>query len=161
MFQLNVSNMSLDSELQIIQADVMLKIEGTQVIDETLCIDAGLPALLRSVLYDMTPNRWDSEGMWEKVPFFVCGCGDADCKAFSFIIHHLDDDQVEIAEIEERQDNEPRIYDRWVIPKREYEGQILKVAEQFLDYVKVLDYRPLLTETVEIVNNLVNEINSR
>jgi hypothetical protein len=153
--------MSLDKELQIIQADVMLEIEGTQVIDETLCIDVGLPSLLRSCLHDVTPDRWALEGEWEKVPFFVCGCGDADCKAFSFTIRHMNENQIEITEIEERQDNEPRIYDHWVIPKKEYKGQVLKVAEQFLDFVKPLDYRPLLSDTVDIVNNLVSEIKTK
>lgn len=71
MFTLSCTNWSWDADLQIIHADVLLKIDGDVLIDEPLCVDVGLPALLYSVTHDAEPNRWGKVDEWERMPFFA------------------------------------------------------------------------------------------
>jgi hypothetical protein len=91
MLLLSLKKWSFDADLQIIHADVKLIIEGQILIDEPLCIDVGLPALLLSACEATEPNRWASHLEWQRMPFFVCGCGDAECRGFSFVVKHVDE----------------------------------------------------------------------
>lgn len=156
MFKLTVTNLDFDPGLQIIQGDVSLVIDRDQVIDETQCVDIGLPSLLRSIVADVHPNRWSEK--WEDMPFFVCGCGDPECKAYSFIIQHLHEDKIAITEIEESEKSEHRIYQKWVISKREYGEEIIRFAEQFLSFVEPFDYKPFFPQSVERIKEMIHNI---
>jgi len=61
---------------QIILADVKLEIENNVWIDEPLCIDVGLPALLLSAIEATAPNRWAPAAEWQKMRFclWLRGC---------------------------------------------------------------------------------------
>ena len=52
MLNVSVTGWSLDKDLQIIQADVLLAVDDNIIIEEQLCIDVGLPAFLHSALHD-------------------------------------------------------------------------------------------------------------
>ncbi|MEW9668500.1 hypothetical protein [Ammoniphilus sp. 3BR4] len=156
MFQLTVTNLDFDPDLQIIQGDVCLIINNDQVINETQCVDIGLPSLVRSILADVHPNRWSQQ--WEDMPFFVCGCGDPDCKAYSFIVQHLSEDKIEIMEIEERVNGEYRLYQKWIISKAEYAQEVLRFAEQFLSFVKPLDYVPFFPQSVNTIKEFIDVV---
>jgi hypothetical protein len=158
MFNLVVQNMSFDSDLQIIQADVIFRLGDEIIVEETVCIDVGLPSMVRSVLYNVEPNRWAKADEWEKMPFFICGCGDPECRAFSFMVKHLSDNELEITEVEEKENDDYRIYQSWIISKTEYGRQVINLAEQFLNFVRPLDYRPFLPKTVNIVDDLLEQI---
>ncbi|WP_025026577.1 hypothetical protein [Caldalkalibacillus mannanilyticus] len=157
-FELTYGNLALDQDLQIVQADVLLKIDDEIVIDEALCIDVGLAALVQSCLKTFRPNRWAEEKEWEKIPFFVCGCGDADCRAYSFIVEHISPDEIKLYEIEERMNQDDRVYQSWTINKREYVEAVLDVAQQFLTFIGPLDYRPLFQERLFILKELVDQV---
>jgi hypothetical protein len=161
MFQLVVEKMSFDSDLQIIQADVTLQIGDEAIIEETTCIDVGLPSMLRSVLHDVEPNRWAPSEQWEKMPFFICGCGDPECKGFSFVLQHLSEDELKITEVDEQQNEDYRVYQSWIISKKDYAQKVVGLADQFLHFVRPLDYRPFLPNTVEIIEALLKEIRSQ
>ncbi|TBL74006.1 hypothetical protein [Paenibacillus thalictri] len=157
MFKLTCDKWSHDHGLQIIHADVRLTIDGDEVIDEPLCVDVGLPALLQSVLRDAEPNRWAAPEQWERMPFFCCGCGDPECRAFSFRVEHRGE-TVHVAEIDERQNGESRVLAEYDVPKDEYKAEILKAGRQFLSFVEDLDYHPYLADTVRLVRGLVDEL---
>ena len=156
MFQLNVTNLDFDSDLQIIQGDVSLLIRNDQVINETQCVDIGLPSLIRSTLANVHPNRWSER--WEEMPFFVCGCGDPECRAHSFIVQHHPEGKMEITEIEEKEDGEYRTYQNWIINKRDYAEEVIRFAEQFLAFVQPLDYVPFFPQSVEKIREMTNDI---
>lgn len=158
MFDLQFSGLIHDQDLQIVQADVFLQIENEVLIDESLCIDAGLPALLNSCINDFTPNRWSEEHEWQTIPFFVCGCGEADCKAFSFLVRHISANKIELTEIEERENQTYRVYDHWVLDKELFRTKIIQVTEQFLEFIGPLEYRPLFRERVSIIKDLLKKV---
>lgn len=157
-FELTYDNLALDQDLQIVQADVLLKIDDEIVIDEALCIDVGLTALVQSCLKEFRPNRWAEEKEWDKIPFFVCGCGDADCRAYSFIVEHISPDEIKLYEIEERMNQDDRVYQSWTINKQEYVESVLDVSKQFLRFIGPLDYRPLFQKRLFILKELVDQV---
>jgi hypothetical protein len=159
MFQLTVTNLEFDPGLQIIQGDIHLLIENQSVINETQCIDIGMPSLLRSTITDVHPNRWSEQ--WEEMPFFVCGCGDPDCKAYSFIVRHRPTGEIEFTEIEERQNGPQRIFQKWVINSQEYTEEVIRFAEQFLEFVEPLDYQPFFPQSLERIGELLKYIKNK
>lgn len=156
--RLEIKNMYFDEGLQIIQADVTLEMNGHLIVDETCCIDVGLPSLVRSVLRDTEPNRWAPEGQWEHVPFFVCSCGDPDCKAFSFLVRHDSHGQLEVTEVEEREHQSYRLYETWKGSREQYARLVVPVARQFIEFVEALNYQPHFFRTVEVIQELLEEI---
>ncbi|WP_134701765.1 hypothetical protein [Ammoniphilus sp. YIM 78166] len=152
MFKLIVENMSFDQGLQIIQADVQVMINNKQVIHEALCVDMGLPSLVRSIERDVSPNRWSTQ--WEDMPFFICGCGDPECKAYSFVVRHLPTGEIQWTEVEEREHEDYRIYDSWVIQPDQYREEIKKLVKQFLRFVEPLDYQPYFKESLDVIKKL-------
>ncbi|GAB7054652.1 MULTISPECIES: hypothetical protein [unclassified Paenibacillus] len=158
-FHLVYSGWSFDADLQIIQADVRMEIDGEILIEEPLCVDVGLPALLLSMHEDVEPNRWTDAERWHQVPFFVCGCGDPECRAYSFIVRHLPANELELTEVEERQDMPPRKLAGYVVDKAEYVSQVRAIGLEFLRFTKDLDgYRPYYKDTVETVKNLLQRL---
>jgi hypothetical protein len=160
MFRLQLDDWSFDKDLQLIHADVTLSVADTIIIEEPLCIDVGLPALMASALYDVEPNRWAPAEEWQRMPFFVCGCGDPDCRAFSFVVHHRDGDKLEFTWVEERQNNSYREMESFSIEGSDYRTEVLKLGRQFLQFVKELDYKPYFTETVPIIKDLTLKLAS-
>jgi hypothetical protein len=158
MLLLSMENWSFDADLQIIHADVKLVIEDYICIDEPLCIDVGLPALLLSAIEATEPNRWASSTEWQKMPFFVCGCGDAECRGFSFVVEHVDESWLKISEVEERFDDDYRIAGEYLVLVEEYRKQVEMIGRQFLQFVRDLDYKPYLPNTVEIVEALLSQL---
>lgn len=156
--KLDVKHLSWDRDLQIIQADVRLVLEDNVLIDEPLCIDVGLPALLLSALQNVEPNRWSGAEVWERMPFFVCGCGDPECRAFSFSVHHCDEATIELIEVEERQNALYRVLDSYVVGREQYKEQVTQIGKGYLEFVKGKSYKPYLKQTVEIVNELVERL---
>jgi hypothetical protein len=155
MFQLQLDHWSFDKDLQLIHADVTLRVGNNIIIEEPLCIDVGLPALLASGLQDTEPDRWAAADEWQRMPFFICGCGDPDCRAFSFAVRHLDQDQLEFTWIEERQNRPFREMESYVLDSNAYREQLLSNGRQFLQFVKDLDYRPYFSDTVSVVQKLI------
>lgn len=158
MLLLSFNNWSFDIDLQIIHADVKLDIEGQTLIDEPLCIDVGLPALLLSTLNATEPNRWAPAEEWQRMPFFICGCGDAECRGFSFVVKHLDEAWLMISEVDERQDDHYRVAGEYRVSVREYRQQVAAIGDDFLQFVRDLDYRPYLSETVEVIEALLAKL---
>ncbi|MCR8632848.1 hypothetical protein [Paenibacillus radicis (ex Xue et al. 2023)] len=156
MFKLECKGWSWDQDLQIIHADVRLEVDGEVLIDEPLCVDVGLPALLYSLNHEVEPNRWASPEECFRMPFFCCGCGDPECRAFSFRTRHLDGGQVELTEMEERQHGEAKALATYIIPLETYKSQIIPVAHQYLSFVEGLEYRPYFADTIKVVRQLVN-----
>lgn len=155
MFQLQLDHGSFDKDLQLIHADVRPQVDETILIEEPLCVDVGLPALLASGVQNIEPNRWAPAKEWQQMPFFICGCGDPECRGFSFIVHHLDPNKLEITWVEERQNDPFRKMESYVFESKEYRDQLLRIGKLFLQCVKDLDYRPYLAETVPIVKELI------
>ncbi|OMF04410.1 hypothetical protein BK127_34000 [Paenibacillus sp. FSL H7-0331] len=158
LFTLSCTNWSWDADLQIIHADVLLKIDGDVLIDEPLCVDVGLPALLYSVTHDAEPNRWGKVDEWERMPFFCCGCGDPECRAFSFRIRHSDQGSLELTELEEREHGEPREHSSYTIALQAYRTEVVFMARQFLSHIQGLDYRPYYADTAQVVERLLKQI---
>ncbi|OCT16641.1 hypothetical protein A8709_08170 [Paenibacillus pectinilyticus] len=158
MFELAIKGWSLDKDLQIIQADVHMSVEDSVIIEEPLCIDVGLPALLYSALHDTAPNRFAPADEWEKMPFFVCGCGDPECRGFSFVVHHEADEHIQLSYVEERTNGTYRELETHVIPSQEYRKQIADIGETYLRFIADLDYRPYFGNTVKVVEELVEQI---
>ncbi|MBP1154206.1 MULTISPECIES: hypothetical protein [unclassified Paenibacillus] len=155
-FILICSGWSFDADLQIIHADVRMEADGEILIEEPLCIDVGLPALLLSMHEDVEPNRWTDAELWHQVPFFVCGCGDPECRAYSFVVRHLSSNELELTEVEERQDLPPRRLASYLVDKVEYVSQVRAVGLEFLRFTEGLDdYRPYYKDTVETVKRLL------
>jgi len=86
MLLLSLKNWSFDADLQNYSCRCQAKIENNVWIDEPLCIDVGLPALLLSAIEATAPNRWLRLQNGKKCRFLVCGCGDAECRGFSFVV---------------------------------------------------------------------------
>ncbi|WP_409342268.1 hypothetical protein [Paenibacillus sp. MBLB4367] len=158
MLTLSFANLSFDKDLQIIHADVRFEIEGSVLVEEPVCVDVGLPALLLSALEDTEPNRWAPADEWMRMPFFVCGCGDPECRGFSFAAKHTDGGRLDIREVDERQGDEYRTLDHFVVDARAYREQVLKAGRTFLDFVAELDYRPYFADTVAVVRELVKRL---
>ncbi|MNI09805.1 hypothetical protein D3C73_628910 [compost metagenome] len=150
--------MSWDKDLQIIQAEVKLSIDHTILVEEPLCIDVGLPALLLSALEDVKPNRWAQAHEWERMPFFVCGCGDPECRAFSFVVHHGKETELELIEVEEKQNSEYRVLDTHLVNKQQYRIQVMKLGWQYIQFIEGLDYKPYMANTVEVVKELLEKL---
>jgi hypothetical protein len=157
LFSLSYTNWSWDADLQIIHADIRLVIDGEILIDEPLCVDVGLPALLYSTIHDVEPYRWGAADDWERMPFFCCGCGDPECRAFSFRVRHIDGQMLELTELEERQHGEPREQSTYSVPAQPYRLQVVAIAKHFLSFVKGLNYVPYFADTVKVVSSLVEQ----
>jgi hypothetical protein len=156
--ELRFGKWSFDPGLQIIHADVFFAINGDVLVDEPLCIDVGLPALLLSVLEDTEPDRKAPAAEWRKMPFFVCGCGDPDCRGYSFAVKHAACGRVRIAEAEETGAGQYREDRSYTVSRSEFTKAVLPLAKQFLDFTdKLDDYRPYLAETVGIVRKLADQ----
>ncbi|WP_317891153.1 hypothetical protein [Paenibacillus oceani] len=160
MFELKVGRMSFDKGLQIIQADVRLSIDGELLIEEPLCLDVGLPALLLSGLESTEPNRFASAREWKRMPFFVCGCGDPECRAHSFRVNHLGNGTAEWTLLEESQDGTSREQESFVVAAAQCREQLLELGERFLAYTSELDYRPYFPDTLPVVRELVERLKS-
>jgi hypothetical protein len=158
MFDLQVNRLSFDKGLQIVQADVRLIIDGEAVIDEPMCVDVGLPALLLSGLTDVTPYRWAEAREWGRMPFFVCGCGDPECRAYSFRVRHINGEEAEWTLVEEAEDRSFREHESYVISLAECRQQLIGLGERFLAFVEPLDYRPYFADTVPVVQELVERL---
>jgi hypothetical protein len=155
MLHLQLDHWSFDQELQIIHADVNLNVDHNQVIEEPLCVDVGLPALLISALEDVEPNRWAPADQWQQMPFFVCGCGDPDCRAFSFVVRHGEGKQLDFTWVEERQGGTYREMESFKIDASEYREQVQRIGREFLEFIKGLDYKPYFADTVPVVERLM------
>jgi hypothetical protein len=158
MLLLSLKNWSFDADLQIIIADVKLELENDIWIDEPLCIDVGLPALLLSTMEATAPNRWAPAAEWQRMPFFVCGCGDAECRGFSFVVEHMDQNLLKISEVDERIDDDYRIAVEALVSAEEYRKQVETIGHYYLKFVRDLDYKPYLSNTVEIVEGLLTQL---
>lgn len=158
MFELRVDGMSFDRGLQIVQADIRLTIDGDTVIEEPMCVDVGLPALLLGALEDTTPYRWAPVDQWRRMPFFVCGCGDPECRGYSFRVKHLDGERAEWTLVEEAEDGSQREQESYVVSLDECRGQLIELGERFLRFVEPLDYRPYFADTVPVVRELVERL---
>ncbi len=148
MFRLQMSGWAHNRELQIIQADVTLELHGTTLIDEPLCVDVGMPALARSATCNVWPDRFAPSDSWEQAPFFVCGCGDPECRAYLFGVEHADADTVRLIELEQSGPGESRELDRFELPVELYRSEVRKAAEQFIAFIEERgDYKPLYPDT--------------
>ncbi|MGG1517515.1 hypothetical protein ABE504_19030 [Paenibacillus oryzisoli] len=158
MFTLTVQGWSLDKDLQIIQADVHMSADGSVLVEEPLCVDVGLPALLYSTLHDTLPDRFAPADAWERMPFFVCGCGDPECRGFSFVVTHKSSEEIELQLVEERSSGGYRELETHIVPWAAYARQIGEIAETYLAFVANLDYRPYYKETVKVVQDLLTQL---
>ncbi|WP_028549491.1 hypothetical protein [Paenibacillus sp. UNC451MF] len=155
MFALTYTGWSWDSDLQIIQADVLLEIDGEVIIDEPLCVDVGLPALLLSTKSDVEPNRWSAPDLWQRIPFFCCGCGDPECRAYSFRVKHLENGMLELTELEEREQGPSKEIGTYLVSADSYKAQVVAIARTYLDFVEGLDYLPYFADTVKVIRELL------
>jgi hypothetical protein len=162
MLLLTLNRWSFDSELQIIHADVLFSIDGDILINEPLCIDVGLPALILSAQQETKPNRWALPDQWERMPFFICGCGDPECRGFSFAVsHHVDEELLTLIEVEERQNDTYRVVGEYTVPLADYRECVKQIGHQFLQFVRDLDYRPYYQDTVAVVALLLEQLDNR
>jgi hypothetical protein len=159
-FELTCSGWSLEKDLQIVHADVRLVVEGEALIEEPLCVDVGLPALLLSALEPVEPDRFADPREWRMMPFFCCGCGDPECRAFSFRVRHTSEGDVELTELEERQGREPRELAVYTIDGEEYRRRVLSIGQAFLQFIETLDYHPHHHETLAQVKRLVKQLSA-
>ncbi|NBI28910.1 hypothetical protein [Chengkuizengella marina] len=151
-------HLSLNKELQIVQADVYLQINDDIIIDEPLCIDVGLPALLLSALEDTFPNRFASATEWEKTPFFVCGCGDPDCRGFSFVVRHINKQSIQLIEVEESEGEQPKEMEEYIVDLKKYQQIVYEIGLQFLEFIKDLNYSPYFKDTLPVINDLMSQL---
>jgi len=150
MFEIRYDGLSLNAELQIVQADVRVVMEGETLVEEPLCIDVGLPALLRSGFEETSPDRFaDAAVAWTRMPFFVCGCGDPDCRAYPFAVRH-EGGEVVWTELEQSPSGTKALGETRV-GIEPYRAALLRLGEAFLAFAEPLDYRPLQPETVRLV----------
>ena len=148
-FRLSYSGWALNRELQIVQADVVLEIDGRSVVEEPLCVDVGMPALIWSATRDIEPDRFAPPDRWERAPFFVCGCGDPECRAYPFAVRHRGN-KVILAELEQADAGQtPREADEFEVDLKAYRAEVERTARQFLAFIGGhADYRPLYSDTV-------------
>jgi hypothetical protein len=158
MFILQYERMSFDQDLQIVLADVYMAVDGETVVDEPLCIDVGLPALLASCMQNAVPDRWAPAAEWQQAPFMVCGCGDPECRAYCFVVEHVDDQTLRLTEVEQHADGTLRELDAYIVSKKQYREQVLQIAEHFLQFVKKIDYKPYFKETLSIIRQWVDKV---
>ncbi|WP_166240626.1 hypothetical protein [Paenibacillus turpanensis] len=150
MLTLRYSGWALHEELQIVQADVYLEINGEILIDEPMCVDVGMPALIWSATKNIAPDRFSAPDEWAKMPFFVCGCGDPECRGYGFSIVH-EGSIVHWIEVEQNENGAPRELDRHSVELAEHRETVRQAGEQFLMFIEGLDYRPLFADTVRVV----------
>lgn len=155
MMDLQLTNWSFDKDLQIVHADVRFEIDGNLLVDEPVCVDVGLPSLLLGAVEDVSPNRWAAADEWGKMPFFVCGCGDPECRGFSFVVRHPETGIVEVTEVEERHGEVYREFDTFRVDAEEFKRLAAEAGETFLQFVGGLDYRPYYADTVTVVRELL------
>jgi hypothetical protein len=157
-FDIRYDGLSHNEELQIIQADVVVVAEHETLIDEPLCVDVGLPSLLLSAFEDIAPDRFaDAAVEWRVMPFFVCGCGDPDCRAFPFRVRH-EGDRVNWTELDQSPTGGERVLAQYQVPVEVYRGVLLRLGEQFLSFAAALDYCPLQKETLPLVAELTERL---
>jgi hypothetical protein len=118
----------------------------------------GLPALILSSIEATEPNRWAPATEWQKMPFFVCGCGDAQCRGYSFVVEHLDESWLKISEVDERLNDDYRIAGEYLVLVEQYRQQVETIGRHFLQFVRDLDYKPYLSNTVEIIEALLTKL---
>lgn len=157
--KLKFDKLHFHEPLQIVQAEVMMQIDGEEIIAEPLCIDVGLPAMLLSALQDTSPNRWAPPEEWEKMPFLVCGCGDPECRGFSFESVH-EGETIILREVEETGPGKNRILEEYKLPLAEFRQAIYHVGKQFIDFMEGKNYKPLYPETIDTVKRLLIKIES-
>jgi hypothetical protein len=151
--------MKLEKELHIVQAEVIVEADGETVIDESMCVDVGLPALMLSCFQPTHPNRWASIDEWQSIPFFVCGCGDPECRGISFRTRLLNEGkEIEWVLVEQAEDRSYREQETYVFNLRSYKQQVLLVSDQFLTVIDKEDYRPLMKDTEEVVRRMADNI---
>lgn len=159
MFRIQFKGLKLETELQIVQAEVRVEADGESIVDESMCVDVGLPALLYSCYEPTLPNRWASVDDWPSIPFFVCGCGDPECRAIGFRTRIIEEDeQIEWVLVEQGEDRTYREHETYRFELGEYREQVLQAAEQVLALVDGQDYRPLMTETEAVVGRLTDKL---
>jgi hypothetical protein len=153
MLQLSLTGFRWDRDLQIIQADVRMEVEGRLLIDEPLCVDVGMPSLVYSLKENVKPNRWGTPEEWRTKPFFVCGCGDPECRAYSIAVRHLTETgKICLAEVEEREDGGCRLLEDFEVGAGEYRSAVMAAALDFLDFAEGLDgYQPLFPDSLEMI----------
>jgi len=150
MFDIRYDRLSHNAELQIVQADVTVVAEGESLVEEPLCVDVGLPSLLRSGFETVAPDRFaDAAVAWERMPFFVCGCGDPECRAMPFAVRH-EDGEVVWTELDQSPSGARKLGE-YRIPLAAYRSVLRRLGEAFLAFVEPLDYRPLQPDTVRLV----------
>lgn len=158
-FALELARFRWDRELQIIQADVRLAVQGTAVIDEALCVDVGLPALAASLHGDVEPDRTGPPEEWHSKPFFVCGCGDPECRAYLFRVQHQPDQgTVVLAEVEERGEGRYRVLEEFEVEAAVYRTAVVQALRSFLAFAEGLEgYRPLYAGTLARIRETLDE----
>lgn len=157
-FDLRVERLSFDKGLQIVQADVKLVIDGETVVEEPMCVDVGLPALLLSGLEEVAPYRWAQAGEWRRMPFFVCGCGDPECRAYSFRVNHTSETVADWTLVEEAEDGTYREHESYTVSLQACRKRLIELGERFLAFVEPLDYRPYFADTVPVVRELLERL---
>jgi hypothetical protein len=157
--KLEYKSLKLEQELQIVQAEVIVEADEETVVDESMCVDVGLPALLLSCFEPTFPNRWAPVDEWQSIPFFVCGCGDPECRGISFRTRLLNDErEIEWVLVEQAEDQSYREQETFVFELHSYKEQVLRAADQFLEVINKADYQPLMKATEEIVRQLADRI---
>lgn len=155
--ELTFEKLYFHEPLQIVQAEVTMQIGGEEVVAEPLCIDVGLPAMLLSALEETKPNRWASPGEWEKMPFLVCGCGDPECRGFSFESVH-EGDTILLREVEETGPGETRLLEEYELSLAEYRLAVYRVGRLFVEFMEEKNYKPLYPDTLQTVRQLLTRI---
>lgn len=153
MLTIEMKGLRWEKELQIIQADVRVAAEGRTWVEESLCIDVGMPAWAASLNGDVEPDRLSPPENWRSKPFLVCGCGDPECRAHSFAVrHHHEAGTVWVGLVEERGGGAYRVLEELELSRSEYGQAVGRVAEAFLRFAEGLEgYRPLYPDTLAVV----------
>jgi hypothetical protein len=161
MLEWTYGNYSFDADLQLIHADVKIAWNGNVWVEEPLCVDVGLPALLASLDRDVRPDRFaDPSKDWLLMPFLVCGCGDPECRAFSFEVEHISSGEVKLSLLEERPGRPPRELEQAVVPLADYRAAVLRTASDYLKFVETLPYEPLLRDAEKLVREMAGKLNA-
>jgi hypothetical protein len=144
---MEASNLTFDAGLHLIHADVLL-MGDNEIINEPMCIDVGLPALLHSGISDTLSNRWCDPYHWKEMPFFICGCGDPTCRTFSFSVKHLD----------ETRQKPFRVILSSIVKKNVYQDFILQIGYSFLGVIQNKPYHPHVIHTIDLVKKAIVQI---